>query len=190
VLVGAVLTQNTAWANVERAILRLREAGALTAPALLTCPETTLAELIRPSGHFNVKAGRLRAATRWWLEHAEAAAQLETGALRASLLAVHGIGPETADDILLYAFHRPVFVVDSYTRRLFARYGLPHHDAPYERLRGWVEQRLATDAEGYGQLHARIVELCKQHCRPRPRCGGCPLVAGCARRGVTVTLTA
>jgi len=184
VLVGAVLTQNTAWVNVERAIDRLRAAGALTAVELLARPESEIADLIRPAGYFNVKAVRLRAACRWWLAEAATAASQDTASLRRSLLAVHGIGPETADDILLYAFERPVFVVDAYTRRLFARFGLPQHDAAYDLLRGWVEGVLGPDVPAFGQLHARIVELCKNHCRPRPRCGECPLAATCPRLGV------
>jgi len=184
VVVGAVLTQNTAWVNVERAILRLREAGLLDAACLLDWPEGRLAEVIRPSGYFNVKAARLRAASRWWLEHAQTVATLETAALRASLLAVQGIGPETADDIVLYAFQRPVFVVDAYTRRVFGRFGLPHHEAPYDRLRGWVESVLGADVPALGQLHARIVALGKACCRPRPRCTDCPLAADCPRLGV------
>jgi endonuclease III related protein len=184
VMVGAVLTQNTAWVNVERAIGNLKAAGVLDAAGMLDWPEATLAEAIRPSGYFNVKAKRLRAACRWWLEHAARADSMVTPDLRASLLAVHGIGPETADDILLYAFARPVFVVDAYTRRLFARFGLPHHDAPYDRLRQWVEVVLGPDVPALKQLHALIVELAKDTCRPKPRCGACPLADTCPRHGV------
>jgi len=183
VMVGAVLTQNTAWVNVERAIASLRAAAALDAARILAWPEAVLAEAIRPSGYFNVKARRLRAACRWWLDHAAAAAAMDTDTLRASLLAVHGIGPETADDILLYAFQRPVFVVDAYTRRLFRRFGLPCHDGSYDQLRQWVEGVLGPDVPALNQLHALIVELAKDTCRPKPRCGACPLADDCPRHG-------
>ena len=137
VLVGAVLTQNTAWTNVERAIANLRTQGVLDAEAIVAAPHEALAGWIRPSGYFNVKAGRLKALCGWYLEHGgfERLNAWETAALRESLLAVKGIGPETADDIVLYAFHRPVFVIDAYTRRIFGRLGLNHPAGGYEALR-------------------------------------------------------
>ena len=186
VVVGAVLTQNTAWVNVERAIGNLRHAEALNAEAILNLPEPALAALIKPSGYFNVKAKRLRAACYWWqeLHSAGGATQLSTEALRESVLATKGIGPETADDILLYAFDRPVFVVDAYTRRSFQRLGLPHFDRPYEELRAWVEAALAADVPELKQAHALLVELGKHYCRPKPRCEACPLTIDCPRLGV------
>ncbi len=193
VMVGAVLTQNTAWSNVERAIARLRRAQALDPRRLAEAPLRQVAAWIRPAGYFNVKARRLQAYCRWYLEQGELAGlrRLPTGELRRRLLTVHGIGPETADDILLYALGRPVFVVDAYTRRLFRRLGL----APglpeagrvgYEALRAWVEgaarrsPSARRDLTGFfNELHALIVRHAKEHCRARPRCPGCPLLARC-----------
>ena len=197
VMVGAVLTQNTAWTNVERAIARLRRAQALDPRRLAEAPPGQVAGWIRPAGYFNVKARRLQAYCRWYLEQGGLSGlrRLPTGELRRRLLAVHGIGPETADDILLYALERPVFVVDAYTRRLFRRLGL----APglpgqaltggtggYEALRAWVERAARRspaarrDLVGFfNELHALIVRHAKEHCRARPRCPGCPLLARC-----------
>lgn len=181
VMVGAVLTQNTSWSNVERAIANLRAADALTPERMAALSPAELAGLIRPSGYFNVKADRLRHLLAF-LERSggvDALDTLETDALRAALLGVKGIGPETADDIVLYAFDRPVFVVDAYTRRLFERLGLPHARAPYDTLRRSVEQGVGPDVPALNDFHALIVEHGKQRCRPRPRCEGCPLAAPC-----------
>jgi endonuclease-3 related protein len=177
VIVGAVLTQNTAWSNVERAIANLEAAGALTPEALLALPLPELAALLRPSGYFNVKAGRLRAVCHWYVA-AGGRARLRRwsgGRLRAALLDLHGVGPETADDILLYAFDRPVFVIDAYTRRLFARLGLIVGDEPYAALGAAYEQALGADAPLFNEYHALIVRHAKEACRPRPRCAGCCL---------------
>ncbi|HEY5720277.1 MAG TPA: endonuclease, partial [Gammaproteobacteria bacterium] len=147
VMVGAVLTQNTAWSNVERAIANLRAADALSAERILALGPAELAARLRPSGYFNVKAARLRHFCSWYLEQGGRArlARWGTGRLRDALLGVHGIGAETADDILLYAFARPVFVIDAYTRRLCARLGLARGDEPYEVLRAAFEQALGPD---------------------------------------------
>ena len=182
-MAGAVLTQNAAWTNASRALDALRAAGALSAPAVLALSPRRLAALIRPAGYYNVKAGRLRALCRWYA----AAGPLRrlrrrpTAELRAELLAVHGVGPETADDILLYALRRPVFVVDAYTRRVFSRLGLVSPRVGYEELRALFERELPADAELYGEYHARIVWHGKFLCRARdPRCGDCLLRSGCA----------
>jgi len=177
VIVGAVLTQNTAWSNVERAIANLEAAGALTPEALLALPLPELAALLRPSGYFNVKAGRLRAVCHWYVA-AGGHGRLRRwsgGRLRTALLGLYGVGPETADDILLYAFDRPVFVIDAYTRRLFARLGLIVGDEPYAALGAAFEQALGADAPLFNEYHALIVRLAKEACRPRPRCAGCCL---------------
>ncbi|MFP4080279.1 MAG: endonuclease III domain-containing protein [Ectothiorhodospira sp.] len=186
VMVGAILTQNTAWTNVERAIVALKEVGALEPRALLALPEEALAQRIRPSGYYNVKAGRLRAFSRWLLESGgeEALRSWPTETLRPALLGVKGIGPETADDILLYAFDRPVFVVDAYTRRLFSRLGLFRAEAPYETLRAEVESALGPDVPVLNELHALIVNHGKSVCRPRPRCGDCILRNDCPSAGM------
>lgn len=185
VMVGAILTQNTAWTNVEKAIANLK-AGQMLAPrALAEAEHASLAQLIRSAGYFNVKTRRLQALCRYLVESGGEAAlsAMETSDLRQQLLAVHGVGPETADDILLYAFERPVFVIDSYTRRLFARLGLRSGTEPYDELRLWVEQVLATDHRGYNELHALIVVHAKQHCRKRPQCDACPLAGICMQKG-------
>lgn len=181
IMVGAVLTQNTAWQNVERAIGRLRAAGALDPAVILAAHPARLAGWIRPSGYFNVKARRLKQLCRALLEDGGLARwrRLDTGTLRARLLSVHGIGPETADDILLYAFGRPVFVIDAYTRRLFARLGWIEGREDYEVLRAWVEASLGPDPGLYNEYHALLVAHGKDVCRPRPRCAECVLRARC-----------
>jgi len=182
VLVGAVLTQNTAWSNVEQAIDRLREAGLLDPVALIEADPEVVAEAIRPAGYFNVKTRRLRNLCITYLQEGclEGMQLQETGVLREKLLAVNGVGRETADDILLYAFHRPVFVIDAYTRRILQRLGWIQGDESYERLRSAVEQALGPDTAAFNELHAQIVMLGKDTCRPRPRCAQCPLSAVCA----------
>ncbi len=198
IMTGAILTQNTAWSNVERAIDALDRAGALEARPMLALPERKLAALIRPAGYFNVKSRRLRNYCHWYLTQGgyEGLATQETAQLRQSLLSVNGIGPETADDILLYAFERPVFVVDAYTRRLVTRLGWFDVDPGYEALRQWFECRLgdaagrarirpAHPARRYGvtglfnEYHALIVAHGKSVCRPKPLCNACALASCC-----------
>jgi endonuclease III related protein len=184
VVIGAVLTQNTRWENVERAIDNLRRADCLVLESLLALPEADLGQLIRPSGYFNIKARRLGNLLRFVAESGgiEGLADWETEHLRVALLDVHGIGPETADDILLYAFGRPVFVVDAYTRRLFGRLEWADSGAPYEHLRRRVEVELGSDPAELKELHALIVEHGKRYCRPRPLCGECSLACICQER--------
>ncbi len=183
VMVGAVLTQNTAWSNVERAIANLRTAQLLSPTAITGTPHARLAKLLQPSGYFNVKARRLRSYCHWYVEQGgfDALACLDTPRLRQQLLTVHGVGPETADDILLYAFQRPVFVIDAYTRRLFTRLGLIQGDERYETLRADIEGQLggAGRVAVFNEFHALIVAHAKSMCRPRPVCGRCCLVRRC-----------
>lgn len=182
VMVGAVLTQNTAWTNVEKALARLTERIALTPGALLALPEPDLAGLLRPVGYFNVKAARLRAFCAALLAAGGEAglAAEDTASLRRRLLAMHGIGPETADDMLLYAYQRPVFVVDAYTRRLFARLGVLDGAEGYEAVRALFEQALGRDTALFNEYHALIVRHAKDVCRARrPLCDGCVLRDGC-----------
>ncbi|MGI9304523.1 MAG: endonuclease III domain-containing protein [Gammaproteobacteria bacterium] len=181
-MVGAVLTQNTAWTNVERAIDNLEQAAMLAPRPILNCDRPRLAELLRPSGYFNVKARRLRALCQWYVDEGgmECLKRRQTRALRESLLAVNGIGPETADDILLYAFKRPVFVIDAYTRRMFSRLGLIDAEAPYEELRAQFEAGLPPGARLFNEYHALIVTHGKHICQARPKCGDCVLAAQCA----------
>ena len=175
VMVGAVLTQNTAWTNVEKAIINLRRAGKLELPAMLRMTETRLARLIRPSGYFNVKARRLKHLCRWLDQHGDIR-QLgvwPTLELRDALLTVHGIGPETADDILLYAFDRPVFVIDTYTRRLLKVFGLIRGDEHYEAIRAPIEAALDPDPALYNEYHALIVRHAKECCQGDADCLHC-----------------
>lgn len=182
-MLGAILTQNTAWTNVERALAGLRAAGPLSSAAVLAMSADELAALIRPAGYYNVKARRLQAFCAA-LEAAggiDALAALETPALRGWLLAIHGIGPETADDILLYACGRPVFVVDAYTRRLFERLGLLAPGTAYESIRARFERALGPDLALLNEYHALIVRHGKDVCRARrPRCAQCCLATDCA----------
>lgn len=180
VIVGAVLTQNAAWTNVEKAIARLKEAGALSERALANLPRDRLEELIRPSGYFRVKADRLLAVVAMLRENGGTAAFLKRplGWQRERLLATRGVGPETADSILLYAANRPSFVVDAYTRRVFSRHSLVAADATYDEVQAFFEQSLPKDVALWNDYHAQIVELGKNYCRPRdPRCDACPLVS-------------
>lgn len=183
-MTGAILTQNTAWTNVEKAIARLRRARALSPRALLAMPEHELAERIRPAGYFNVKARRLRHFAAWLVEHhggdIDRMFRADTATLRRELLAVHGIGKETADSILLYAGHRPVFVVDAYTRRFLSRHRWIRATADYDAIaeRFHAHFRGLEDrprAALFNEYHALIVALAKKHCRSRARCEGCPL---------------
>jgi endonuclease III related protein len=185
VMVGAVLTQNTAWVNVERAIENLKACGRLDPQAITATEHRELADLLRPSGYFNIKARRLRSYCQWYLEQGgfTALAARPTPVLRRDLLAVHGIGPETADDILLYAFERPVFVVDAYTRRLLGRLGLIEGGEHYEVLRLAVESCFGPRVSVFNELHALVVRHAKDVCRPRPDCAACCLAAVCPRRG-------
>jgi len=176
-MVGAVLTQNTAWSNVEKAIANLVVRGKLTAEGILTTRKDHLARWLRPSGYFNVKALRLKNFCRWYQAGGghETLADLETGVLRKSLLEVNGIGAETADDILLYAFERPVFVIDAYTRRLFSRLQLFSGDEPYDDMRLALEKALGPDVPLFNEYHALIVHHAKEVCRVRPLCAQCVL---------------
>lgn len=179
-MVGAVLTQNTAWTNVEQALARLREAGALQFDRLHAAPLSDLAAWIRPAGYYNLKARRLRALTtmiavRYGSSVERLLAEKETR-LRAVLLEVNGIGPETADSILLYAAGRPRFVVDAYTRRMLGRHGWVDPRAAYDRVAEVFTRSLPPDADLYGQYHALLVRLAKKHCRSRPECASCPLL--------------
>ncbi len=184
VMVGAVLTQNTAWSNVEKAIANLKQAGALSPEAVVEAEHETLAEWLRPSGYFNIKATRLKNLCSWYLQQGgfDALRRLDDHALRHAVLSVNGVGPETADDILLYAFERPVFVIDAYTRRIFSRLGLLEHDSGYETLRQQFEHELRREQERvslFNEYHALIVRHAKEACRKRPDCNACCLRRDC-----------
>ena len=180
VCVGAILTQNTNWQNVERAIENLKQTGVLSPKALYELPEGILAELIRPAGYFRVKATRLKNFIRFLVENFEGDLErlfaLPLAEAREALLSVSGIGPETADSILLYAGEKPTFVIDAYTRRILLRHGLATEDMGYEDLREMFMRHLPEDTQLYNEYHALLVAVGKNFCRPqRPRCEECPL---------------
>ncbi|MGE3258264.1 MAG: endonuclease III domain-containing protein [Geobacter sp.] len=181
--VGAILTQNTNWGNVEKAIANLKAADCLTLSGIAALPSQQLAALIRPAGYFNVKARRLQSFCSCVLEACQGDLEQlfaqDWRQLRPWLLAINGIGPETADSILLYAANQPSFVVDAYTRRIFSRLGLVDETIAYEPLRSFCMQQLPEDPALFNEFHALIVEHGKQHCRPRPRCEGCCLAIQC-----------
>ena len=181
IMVGAVLTQNTAWSNVEKAIANLIAHDRLDATRIVRTRKEQLARLLRPSGYFNIKAQRLRNFCRWYLAAGgyPALADMQTDELRHALLTVNGIGPETADDILLYAFERPVFVIDAYTRRLLSRLQLFNGEERYDDMRLAIEAALGPDVTLFNEYHALIVRHARDVCRVRPRCTGCPLRKRC-----------
>ncbi|MDP2674986.1 MAG: endonuclease III domain-containing protein [Dehalococcoidia bacterium] len=183
VIVGAILTQAAAWTNVEKAIANLKAADALSPEGLARLDERELARIVRPAGYFNAKARKLKAFVKvlgtgfgGGLERMLAAPVEE---LRPLLLATHGIGPETADAILLYAADRPVFVIDAYTRRLFSRLAVAPERDTYDAWQAVFEANLEPDAQMFNEYHALIVRHGKERCRRLPVCGGCPLLAVC-----------
>jgi endonuclease-3 related protein len=183
VCVGAILVQNTAWTNVGRTLDGLRRRRLLSFRALHRLSASRLAPLLRSSGTFRVKARRLRAFLDFLAAEyggrVEAMRLEEPSVLRRKLLDVPGIGPETADSIALYAAGHPVFVVDAYTRRVFARLGLLRGDETYAEVQGFFEDRLPRDTDIFNDYHAQIVRLGKDVCRARPRCPDCPLADVC-----------
>lgn len=179
IMIGAILTQNTAWTNVEKAILNLKKAGKLSFRALRRISVKELAQLIRPAGYFNIKADRLKCFSdfldrecRGDLSKLKRRAMPE---LREKFLAVKGIGPETADSILLYALDKTSFVIDAYTKRIFSRHGLSKDDETYEKWQAIFTQALPGNRGLFNDFHAQIVRTGKDYCRKVPRCDGCPL---------------
>ncbi len=187
VMTGALLTQNTAWTSVEKAIGELKHRRALTPRGLLALPLPALEAAVRPSGYFRQKAARLRGLARWYLASCGGRVpgpRRDTDQLRAELLALPGVGPETADSILLYAFRRPLFVVDAYTRRILFRLGhLPGEETPYHRVQELFHRALPAEEPLFNELHALLVRHAKERCRKRaPRCGRCPVGGSCPAR--------
>lgn len=180
VIVGAILTQNTAWTNVEKAISNLKSARALRSPkSFAMLSKKHLASLIRPAGYYNVKAKRLKNFAAFLSDRYDCSlkqlSRIATSDLRSQLLAVNGIGPETCDSILLYAFNRPVFVVDAYTKRIFSRHKFITPDAGYAEVQQFFMSNLPLDEKLFNEFHALIVKLAKDYCRTTPRCSLCPL---------------
>ncbi len=179
VIIGAILTQNTAWTNVEKAINNLKSQDLLTPERLKHLPEDELAELIRPAGYYNLKANRLKEFIKFLFSHyAGDLNQMfnqDMWELRRELLGVKGIGPETADSILLYAGQKPIFVVDAYTRRMLTRHNLIEKKTSYTQIQDLFMTNLKQDVQLYNEYHALIVQLGKEICKSKPKCDICPL---------------
>lgn len=179
IIVGAILTQNTNWRNVEKAIANLKSAKCLDPQELHSMSNKQLAELIRPAGYYNIKAKRLKNFVAWLFKDyggdVENLQSAGTDRLREQMLSIKGVGRETADSILLYALDRPVFVVDAYTARIAIRHGLIEPDADYEQLRLILESNLPEDVGLFNEYHALLVRAGKEFCRTKARCSGCPL---------------
>jgi endonuclease-3 related protein len=188
VCVGAILTQNTAWSNVEKTLHALRTRGLLSFERLFRVPAAKLGPLLRSSGTFNVKARRLRAFLVFlaaeYQGRVEGMRAEKPEDLRRKLLAVPGIGPETADVIALYAAGHALFVVDAYTRRIAARLGWLRDEESYDDAQRFFTRRLPGDARLFNDYHAQLVRLAKEHCRKRPSCARCPLETKCPKRGL------
>ena len=179
IIIGAILTQNTNWSNVEKAITNLKAANALGPQALYQMDITTLAELIHPSGYYNIKAKRIKSFLGWLFENyagdVDALAGLPADTLREELLSIKGIGPETADSIVLYAYDKCVFVVDAYTCRIMARHLLLEAGTDYEQTREFFQGNLENDTTLFNEFHALLVRVGKEFCKPKAKCQNCPL---------------
>lgn len=179
VMVGAILTQNTAWTNVEKAMRNLKQESMLSPGKLYKQPVSVIAKLIRPSGFYNQKAKRLKLMVEYLITEyngdIDAMCKKELAALRSELLSLNGIGRETADSIILYACNKPIFVVDSYTYRVFNRHGLLDEQTGYDDIQQMFMDNLDHDPGMFNEYHALIVELAKNFCKARPLCEGCPL---------------
>ncbi|MCH2113625.1 MAG: endonuclease III domain-containing protein [Pirellulales bacterium] len=179
VIIGAILVQNTAWKNVEQAIENLRDADLIHADRLLEISSEDLAELIRPAGYYRLKTKRLRSLLKFMVEEYDGSIAAMQAAdrhrLRRQLLAVKGVGPETADSILLYALEQPFLVVDTYTHRIFSRHGWVGYDIDYHQLQGHLTSELPEEVAIYNELHALLVRVGHHYCRKQPRCESCPL---------------
>ena len=175
IVMGAILTQNSAWTNAEAALGRLRDAGIRLPADVRACPQERLARLIRSSGYYNQKARKLKEVAG--LFRTAISLSPRAAPSREDLLSCWGVGPETADSILLYAFHAPAFVVDAYTRRLLTRTGIveSNRQHAYDDTQRIFHDSLPRDHRLFNEYHALIVEHAKQHCRAKPVCGGCPV---------------
>ena len=185
VMVGAILTQSAAWANVEKAIINLKMAGMLKPAALRAISAEELAVLIHACGYFNMKTRKLKALADWlgeqFSDRLEKMRCIDTDSLRGSLLEVHGVGEETADSILLYACDKPVFVIDAYTRRIVDRLGLRIKGTKYSDYQSYFVNNLPLDTRLFNEYHALLVALGKNHCCKVPVCKGCCLRETCKK---------
>lgn len=185
VIVGAILTQSAAWTNVEKGIVSLKKATALSPQALRKLPENELSGLIHPCGYYNVKTFKLKAFVKWFGERFEDSLEKmfagDAASLRAELLEIYGVGEETADSILLYAGNKPIFVIDAYTRRIIHRLGLKPGGEKYRDYQTLFMDNLPRDARLFNEYHALLVALGKFYClRRKPVCDGCPVRNHCS----------
>ncbi|NQU79692.1 endonuclease III domain-containing protein [Candidatus Woesearchaeota archaeon] len=182
IMLGAILTQNTAWTNVEKALEQLHTNKLVSPNQLLQTNKNKLAKLIRSAGYYNQKAERLKIISNFIKDHTiKTLLSLNKDILRNILLEIKGIGPETADSILLYAFEKPSFVIDTYTKRIFSRIGICEKNIAYDDLQKMFEQNLNKNLTTYQEYHALIVELAKQHCKTKPICNNCPIQRMCEK---------
>ncbi|MBI4301223.1 MAG: hypothetical protein HY664_01280 [Chloroflexi bacterium] len=183
VIVGAILTQSAAWSNVEKAIVNLKAQVALTSATLRHLPSPELAQLIYPSGYYNAKAIKLKAFVDWLEANyggdLDSLLSLEQTSLRQKLLSIHGIGAETADSIILYAAHKPIFVIDAYTRRILQRLGLKPNEENYASYQAFLMEHLPHDPTLFNEYHALLVRHGKDTCRRKPLCQQCCLLYLC-----------
>lgn len=173
IIIGAILTQNTSWKNVEKAILNLHKKNLIDVRKISKTSQRNLAKLIKPAGYYNQKAERLKIFANHIIKNPDFLKK-KTPELREELLTIKGIGPETADSILLYALHRPVFVIDAYTKRIFSRIGMPE-TGNYDELQQIFSENLPRSAKLFNNYHAVLVEHAKNHCKTKPLCNGCIL---------------
>ncbi len=186
VIVGAILTQSAAWGNVEKAILNLKQAGALTPVSLRKLPLNELAGLVYPAGYYNAKALKIKSfVEHLWDAHQDSLEKLfslDVPSLRRELLSIHGIGPETADSIILYAARKPVFVIDAYTRRILSRLGLSPPRNDYSAFQELFMENLPTEEKLFNEYHALLVRHGKEVCKKVPLCDRCCLGSICLYR--------
>lgn len=185
-MVGSILMQNSSASNVEKAVENLRGSGLMGMQVMAGCDPNLLAETIRPCSFFRQKSKRLQSLCEFLIKYGgvQGLRKWPASTLRNQLLNVHGIGPETADAILLYALEHPRFVVDTHTKRIFSRMGCFHHDLPYQDVQRWFQQRMANSLPIFQEYHALIFIHAKRHCRSKPDCGGCPLFEPCGTHGL------
>jgi len=186
VIVGAILTQNSSWKNVEKAISNLKANGLLDPERIHSADEERLKRLIRPAGYYNSKVRKLKEFTDFIFENYDNLGEflgLPTGQLRKQLLSVWGIGPETADSVVLYAAGKPSFVIDAYTKRIFSRLGFINEAVDYGELKVFFEKNIPKKVDIYKEFHALIVELGKNYCKTKPLCNECPLLSLCPLPG-------
>ncbi len=180
IILGAILTQNTNWKNVEKSIEVLNKNKLINPEGIIAIPKSKLGEVIRSSGYYNQKSKTLKIVAKFFrLTKLSQLSKLKTEDLRSILLKIKGIGPETADSIILYAFEQPIFVVDAYTKRIFSRYGLIGENAKYDEVQAFFHKHLRKSLTTYKEYHALIVEHAKRYCKVKPKCEECILKRTC-----------